>query len=46
VDAVPGSLYALASHIAEDLADAGPGQLPLPVQAVAAHLSAALSTEH
>jgi hypothetical protein len=46
LDADPGSLYALASHLAADLADAGRDQLPAPVQAVATSLDALLSTKH
>ena len=46
LDAPPGSLYALALLIAADLAQAGPGRLPAPVQDVAATLGAALSTDH
>ncbi|MGC5020263.1 hypothetical protein [Micromonospora sp. DT47] len=45
LDAPPGSLYALASHIAADLAEAGRERLPAPVQAVAATLDT-LSTHH
>ncbi|WP_374198069.1 hypothetical protein [Micromonospora sp. PLK6-60] len=45
LDAAPGSLYALAAHLAEDLADAGRERLPLPVRAVADRLATALSTE-
>jgi DNA-binding transcriptional MerR regulator len=45
LDATPGSLYALASHIANDLADAGPDRLPTPVRAAAARLNLALSTD-
>ncbi|HEU4424702.1 MAG TPA: hypothetical protein VFR67_19430 [Pilimelia sp.] len=45
LEAAPGSLYALASHIAADLADAGLARLPRPVQTAAASLSRALSTE-
>ncbi|MBM0259425.1 hypothetical protein [Micromonospora sp. 4G55] len=44
LDAAPSSLYALASHIAADLAEAGRERLPAPVQAVAAMLDSALST--
>jgi hypothetical protein len=46
LDAAPGSLYALASHIATDLADAGLERLPAPVQATAAALLTALSIDH
>lgn len=46
LDAPPGSLYALALQIAADLAEAGQERLPVPVQAAAASLHAALSTEH
>lgn len=46
LDADPGSLYALAAHLATDLADAGRDRLPAPVQAVAARLDDLLSTEH
>ncbi|WP_406044146.1 hypothetical protein OG799_06755 [Micromonospora sp. NBC_00898] len=45
LDADPGSLYALASHLAADLADAGRDRLPAPVQAVAARLDDLLSTK-
>ncbi|MEV0155317.1 hypothetical protein AB0H57_16460 [Micromonospora sp. NPDC050686] len=45
LDAAPGSLYALAAHLAEDLAGAGRERLPLPVRAVADRLATALSTE-
>ena len=44
-NAVPGSLYALAAHIATDLADAGLERLPAPVQAAAAAIDAGLSTD-
>jgi hypothetical protein len=46
VEAAPGSLYTLASHIAADLAATGSEQMPKPVQAVAATLNAILSTRH
>ncbi|MFG3422479.1 hypothetical protein ACIBTZ_04105 [Micromonospora sp. NPDC049460] len=45
LDAVPGSLYALASHVAADLAEVGCQRLPRPVRAVAASLEAGLSTK-
>jgi hypothetical protein len=43
LDAAPGALYALALHIAADLAEAGHERLPAPVQAVAANLDSTLS---
>ena len=46
LDADPGPLYALAAHLAADLADAGRDRLPAPVQAVAARLDDLLSTKH
>ncbi|MGI5523160.1 hypothetical protein ACQEUX_19830 [Micromonospora sp. CA-259024] len=45
LDADPGSLYALALHLAADLAEAG-GRLPPPVQAVGTKLTDTLSTIH
>lgn len=45
LDAAPGSLYALALHVAGDLADLGRDRLPVPVQAVAERMDAALSTK-
>lgn len=45
LDAGPGSLYALASHIAADLAEAGPERLPAPARAAAAAIGASLSTD-
>ncbi|MEV4497105.1 hypothetical protein AB0J84_15570 [Micromonospora arborensis] len=42
LDAVPGSLYALALHLMADLAEAGE-RLPVPVRAAAAKVDAALS---
>ena len=45
LDADPGSLYALALHLAADLSEAD-GWLPVPARAVAARLDAALSTNH
>ncbi|MDG4805575.1 hypothetical protein O7634_02225 [Micromonospora sp. WMMD1120] len=45
LDAAPGSLYALALHLATDLADAGE-PLPAPVRTAAAKLDKALSTNH
>jgi hypothetical protein len=45
-EAEPGSLYALAAHVAADLDGADLERLPRPVQAAAAALSAALSTRH
>lgn len=45
LDADPGSLYALASHLAADLAAAGRDRLPAPVQTVAARLGDLLSTK-
>ncbi|MFC4016972.1 hypothetical protein ACFOW4_03305 [Micromonospora sp. GCM10011542] len=45
LDAEPGPLYALAAHLATDLAEAGRARLPAPVQAVAARLDTLLSTE-
>ncbi|RKN45403.1 hypothetical protein [Micromonospora endolithica] len=44
LDAEPGSLHTLASHVAADLADAGPDRLPAPVRAAAAELETRLST--
>jgi hypothetical protein len=46
MDAAPGSLYALAVHIAADLTDAGIPGLPKPVQAAAAAIIAELSTNN
>jgi hypothetical protein len=46
LDAAPGSLYALASHIAADLSGAGRERLPRPVQILAATLKDRLSTKH
>jgi hypothetical protein len=46
LDAAPGALYALAAHIAADLAGAGSHRLPTPVRSVAAALDEALSTKH
>ncbi|MBQ1074347.1 hypothetical protein KBX06_14415 [Micromonospora sp. C31] len=46
LDADPGALYALASLLAADLADAGGGRLPVPVRAVATSLDDLLSTTH
>ncbi|MBQ1038320.1 hypothetical protein [Micromonospora sp. C81] len=43
LDAAPGSLYALAEHLAADLAEAGE-RVPAPVRVAAAKLDAALST--
>lgn len=43
LDAAPGSLYALAEHLAADLAEAGE-RLPASVRAAAAKIDAALST--
>ncbi|MET7708946.1 hypothetical protein [Micromonospora sp. NPDC005413] len=45
LDAAPGSLYALALHLATDLAEAGE-RLPAPVRAAEAKIDAALSTNH
>jgi hypothetical protein len=42
----PGSLYALASHIVADLADAGPPRLPRPVQALVVAMRDALSMKN
>lgn len=42
LDAAPGSLYALALHLAADLAEAGE-HLPAPVLAAATRIEAALS---
>jgi hypothetical protein len=44
LDADPGPLYALAAHLAADLAQAGRARLPAPVQVIAARLDALLST--
>ena len=46
LDAAPGALHALASHIAADLVDAGRERLPRPVRAMAERLAIALSTSH
>lgn len=46
LEAEPGSLYALASHIAADLDGAGLERLPRPVRVAAATLRPALSTAH
>ncbi|SBT44433.1 hypothetical protein [Micromonospora narathiwatensis] len=46
LDADPGALYALASLLAVDLAEAGAERLPGPTQAVATNLGALVSTEH
>ncbi|MFG1892421.1 hypothetical protein ACGFIP_00150 [Micromonospora zamorensis] len=43
LDAAPGSLYALAEHLAADLAEAGE-RVPAPVRAAGAKIDAALST--
>ncbi|MBQ1020939.1 hypothetical protein KBX71_24105 [Micromonospora sp. D93] len=43
LDAAPGSLYALALHLAADLAEAGE-RLPAPARTVATKIDAALST--
>ncbi|NYH42697.1 hypothetical protein HNR22_002424 [Micromonospora jinlongensis] len=43
LDAAPGSLYALAEHLAADLTEAGE-RLPAPVRAAAAKIDATLST--
>ncbi|MGK5739433.1 hypothetical protein [Micromonospora sp. URMC 103] len=45
-DAEPGALYALARHIAADLAEAGPDGLPAPVRSIAGRLDGELSTAH
>jgi hypothetical protein len=45
LDAAPGALYALAAHIAADLAGAGRAALPRPVQAAAVTLRTGMSTE-
>lgn len=45
LDAAPGSLYALALHLATDLTEASE-RLPAPVRAAAAKIDAALSTNH
>jgi hypothetical protein len=45
-DAPPGPLYALAAHVAADLARVDRARLPKPVQAVAAALRSTLSTDH
>ncbi|MEU8255107.1 hypothetical protein AB0C06_12685 [Micromonospora inaquosa] len=44
LDAAPGSLYALALHLATDLAEAGE-RLPAPARTAASTIDAALSTE-
>jgi DNA-binding transcriptional MerR regulator len=46
LDADPGALYALASLLAADLAEAGDARLPAPARAVAASLDALLSTDN
>jgi hypothetical protein len=43
LEAAPGALYALATHIAADLAEASPPALPAPVQTAAVRLRAAPS---
>ncbi|MEU1644277.1 hypothetical protein [Micromonospora zamorensis] len=43
LDAAPGSLYALAEHLAADLAEAGE-RVPAPARGAAAKIDAALST--
>ncbi|MBG6063796.1 hypothetical protein [Micromonospora ureilytica] len=43
LDSAPGSLYALALHLAADLAEAGE-RLPAPARTVATKINAALST--
>jgi hypothetical protein len=45
LDADPGALYALASLLAADLAEAADARLPAPARAVAASLDALLSTD-
>ncbi|MEU5564287.1 hypothetical protein [Micromonospora musae] len=44
-DAEPGALHTLSRHIVDDLERAGREHLPAPVQAVAARLETALSTD-
>ncbi|MFF5203245.1 hypothetical protein ACFY3B_26960 [Micromonospora parva] len=44
LDAAPGSLYALAVHLATDLTEAGE-RLPAPARTAATTINAALSTE-
>jgi len=46
LDADPGALYALASLLAVDLAEAGVERVPGPAQAVATSLGTLLSTGH
>ncbi|MGN9810054.1 hypothetical protein ACTMSW_11935 [Micromonospora sp. BQ11] len=46
LDADPGSLHALASHVAADLAGTDPELLPGPVRSVGATLATLLSTDH
>ncbi|RKN14954.1 hypothetical protein D7147_27135 [Micromonospora musae] len=43
-DAEPGALHTLSRHIIDDLVRAGREHLPAPVQAVAARMETALST--
>jgi hypothetical protein len=45
-DAEPGALFALATHIADDLAQAGTHRLPKAVQRMTAALAIVLSTNH
>ncbi|MCO1613477.1 hypothetical protein M8C11_02035 [Micromonospora sp. CPM1] len=45
LDAPAGPLYALATHLADDLAGAG-RRLPAPVRDAARRITAVLSTEH
>ncbi|QDY06699.1 hypothetical protein FJK98_05490 [Micromonospora sp. HM134] len=46
LDAEPGSLYTLASHVADDLAEAGHERLPAPVRSASTDLRTTLSTSH
>ncbi|MEU4568037.1 hypothetical protein [Micromonospora sp. NPDC023956] len=45
LDADPGPLYALAALLVVDLAEAGGGRLPVPVETVAVRLRALMSIE-
>ncbi|MEV0430098.1 hypothetical protein [Micromonospora sp. NPDC050495] len=44
-DAAPGSLYALARHLVDDLAGAGDAQLPAPVRAAVRTMETVMSTQ-
>jgi hypothetical protein len=45
LEAAPGSLYALASHVATDLSDVARERLPIPAQIAASAIISALSTD-